>query len=130
MRRIITASLLCSSMLFPVAANASKPTDDVSASAPHRRVSSGVVPPTVLNAVDVIPPEDFSSGSLPNYAKVSLSLTVDAKGNAEDIQVVKSINPVWDARVIEAVREFHFRPGTLDKQRIPMDMNLTIEIKR
>ncbi len=39
-------------------------------------------------------------------------------------------SPFWDARVIETVRQFQFKPGTVDNQPTPVDMNLTVNITR
>jgi hypothetical protein len=55
---------------------------------------------------------------------------VNAKGEPTDVHVVKGINAFWDARVADAVRQFHYRPGSIDEKPIPVDMNLTINIKR
>jgi TonB family protein len=125
MRRILATSLLLSSLSFPAAAIASTTGDDASAPTPVR-VSTGVVPPAVLDAANVSLPAAFTDGNIPANAQVSLTLTVDQNGRPRNIQVVKSFDAFWDARVVEAVRQFHFRPGTIDNQAIPVDMNLTV----
>ena len=51
----------------------------------------------------------------PADAQVGLSLTVDQNGRPQNIQVIKSLTPFWDARVIDAVSKFHFRAGTIDQ---------------
>jgi hypothetical protein len=35
-----------------------------------------------------------------------------------------------NAPVLSAVRNFRFRPATLDKQAVPVDMNLVIQVQR
>jgi TonB family protein len=130
MRRIVASTLLFSSLIFPAAANASSPSADSTASTSSLRISTGVVAPTVLDAVNITVPESISSYPLRADQTVTLSLTVDENGQAHDVQVVKSLNPFWDARVVDAVQQFHFRAGTLDNQPIAMEMNLVVNIER
>jgi TonB family protein len=68
--------------------------------------------------------------AIPADAQVSLSLTINEKGQPENIQVTKSFSRFWDARVIDTVREFHFKPATVDNQPTPVDMNLVVNITR
>jgi TonB family protein len=65
-----------------------------------------------------------------NGAEVVLALTVDAKGNAENIRVVKSADPDLDARVVTGVSQAHFRPAKLDNQAIPVDLNMIVQVNR
>ncbi len=129
MRRVLATSLLLSSLSLPAAAKASTPVDDASAPTPTR-VSTGVVAPIILDSVNLSMPSGFSVVDIPADAQVGLSLTVDQNGRPQNIQVIKSLTPFWDARVIDAVSKFHFRAGTIDKQPTPVDLNLTVNIAR
>lgn len=129
MRRIVAGSILLSSLLLPAAANAKQPLDDASAPTPTR-VSTGVIEPVLLRSISLALPEGLPKENIPVDAQVGLTLTVDAKGWPQDIRVVKGFNPYWDARILEAVRQFHYRPGTMDTTAIPVDMNLTVTIGR
>ncbi len=127
MRRILATSILLSSLILPAAAFASTPVDDATAPTPTR-VSTGVIFPTLVQTVDVAIPDGFAGSPIPGDAQVGLTLTVDASGQPQDIRVVKSLDPRWDARVVDAVSKFHFRAGSIDNQPVPVDMNLTINI--
>jgi|HubBroStandDraft_5_1064220.scaffolds.fasta_scaffold1136931_1 TonB family protein len=129
MRRILAISSLLSSLVLPAAAFASTPVDDASAPTPIR-VSSGVTQPVLVNSAFLDIPSGYSIDAIPTDAQVSLSLTVNEKGQPENIQVTKSFSKFWDARVIDTVREFHFKPATVDNQPTPVDMNLVINIAR
>jgi len=129
MRRILAVSLLLPSLLLPAVANASKPVDDASAPTPVR-VSTGVVEPVLLGSAALSLPEDFSLDFIPSGAQVSLALTVDQNGQPQNVHVVKSFNPFWDSRVVDAVRQFHYKPGTVSNQPVPVDVNLTVNIAR
>jgi len=129
MRRILMSSLLLSSLTLPAAAFASTPVDDATAPTPIR-VSSGVTQPVLVNSAYLEIPDGYSIDAIPSGAQVSLSLTINEKGQPENIQVTKSYNSFWDARVIETVREFRFKPGTVDNQPTPVDMNLVVNITK
>ncbi len=129
MRRILATSILLSSLTLPAAAFASTPVDDATAPTPTR-VSSGVVAPIILDSVNLSLPDGFTPSDLPADAQVGLALTVDANGRPQNIHVVKSLTPFWDARVVDAVSRFHYRAGTVDKQPTPVDLNLTVNISK
>jgi TonB family protein len=129
MRRILVSSLLLSSLTLPAAAFASTPVDDATAPTPIR-VSTGVTEPVLINSAYLSVPSGYSIDAIPSDAQVGLSLTINEKGQPENIQVTKSYNKFWDARVIETVREFHFKPGTVDNEPTPVDMNLVVNITK
>jgi hypothetical protein len=130
MRHILAGSILLSSMLLPAAAGAMQPSDDATTSTQPVRVSTGVIAPTLLNSIGLALPDGLPKESIPVNAQVGLTLTVDENGTPQDVHVVKGINPFWDARIADEVRQFHYRPGSIDAKPIPVDMNLTITIAR
>jgi TonB family protein len=73
-------------------------------------------------------PDGLSRTFVSMDTQVGLSLTVDSNGRAQDIKIVKSSNPYWDARVVDAIQRSHFRPGKVDDTPIPVEMNLTVTI--
>src|SRR5580692_2253862 len=100
MRRVLAASLLLPSLFLPAVASASTPVDDATAPTPVR-VSTGVIAPVLLGSPVLSLPMGFSFDLVPSDAHVQLSLTVDEKGNPQNIHVVKSFSPFVDSRVIE-----------------------------
>lgn len=130
MRRNVVSVLLLGSMLFPVAAVASQTKTDASLTTPNLRVSTGVVAPSIVETAAIAVPQGMISDAVPAGAQVGLSLTVDQNGVPQNIQVVRSLNQAWDASVVDAVRQFRFRPGTIDRKPIPVDVNLTVNITR
>jgi TonB family protein len=130
MRRILVASLMLVPMFLPAAAVASQSAGDSSASTPARPLSTGVTLPKIVYTTDVsVSPDTFDQLS-PSEAKVVLSLAVDAQGKAQNVQVVNSVNSKLDEHVIDAVRQFRWRPGTLDHQPVPVDLNLIVYVRR
>jgi TonB family protein len=128
MRRILITSLLLSPMLFTASAVASHPGTDAAAPTQDLRISTGVIAPIVLSST-TIDPLSYSL-LIPDNAKVGLTMKVDAQGRPNDIQVIKPVNPFLDKRVVDAVSKFRFHPAMLDQQAIPVDMNLTVEVKK
>jgi TonB family protein len=129
MRRILAASLLFSPMLFTAAVSASQPAIDASAPTELRSVSTGVTLPTVIHSTNIQFPSDTFREKIPNDAELVLTLSVDEKGNPQNIQVVSPIDKFLDARVVDAVRQFRFTPATLDNQPIPIDMTMDVVLQ-
>jgi hypothetical protein len=129
MRRVLAASLLLPSLFLPAVAKASTPVDDATAPTPVR-VSTGVIAPVLLGKAVLSLPVGYSFDLIPADAQVQLSLTVDEKGQPQNIHIVKSFSPFIDANVIDTVSQFHFRPGTIDNQPVAVDLNLTVNVAR
>ncbi|MGA2675012.1 MAG: TonB family protein [Terracidiphilus sp.] len=130
MRRILVASLLLSPMLFTAAAFASPAMDDASASTQLLPISTGVKPAKIVHTTNIEFPSDTFSETIPNDTEVVLTMNVDEKGTPQNIQIVRSADKFLDARVLEAVSQFRFRPAMLDKKPIPTDMTLNVVVKR
>jgi len=127
MRRIIASSIVLSSLLLPAAAFASTSSDEPAASTPAPRISTGVIGPTLLNTISLTVPD---LAMVPIESQVGVSFVVNENGVPENIQVTKGINALLDSKVVEAVSRLHYRPGTIDDKKIPVDMNLTVIISK
>jgi TonB family protein len=128
MRRILVASLL-SSFVLTAAAATPKPANDAATTAPPLAVSTGVTEAQLLHSTKIEIPDDAVIESLPNPAKVVLRINLDETGSPTHVQVVQSLSPAVDARVMQAVRSFRWRPAVLDNQTIPVDVNLIVEVR-
>jgi TonB family protein len=127
MRRILAASLIVAPFLLSAAANASQPGSDAVAS--PRPLSTGVIPARVLYTprIDLTP---AAAETLPPNAEVVLKLSVDADGQPQDVQVVKSPNHYLDEPVSAAIRQARFRAATLDHQPVATDLTLTVVVQQ
>jgi TonB family protein len=88
------------------------------------------VAPALINSISLQIPNEVAWQTLPPEAKVSVSFTVDTAGKPKDIQITKSLNAFWDARVIEALQKSQYRPATVSKSPVPMNVDLTVKIDR
>ena len=131
MRRIQVASALLFPLLCTAAAVASSPaTDAAAASTSTLRVSTEVTPAEVVYAPHITLPEDGTAQGFPNIAEIVVHMNVDETGKAQDVKVVRSLYPTLNEHVVDAVRQFRFRPAKLDDQAVPVDMNLKIQLQR
>jgi TonB family protein len=115
MRRILLASILLAP-LATTAAFASTTANDANTPTQVTRISTGVTAPKLLDEATVVIPQDVYDSVLPKQVEVGISLNVDEKGNAQNVQIAKPFNRDLDERVVAAVQKFHFRPATLDNQ--------------
>ena len=123
MRAPLTAILLAS-LLAPATY-----AESAAADAPTR-ITTGVVPPAVLNSGNFTVTSDALAGVGLDKPAVVLALKVNEKGYAENVRILRSVNPRVDVQVLAAVRAFRFRPATLDQQPVPVDLELTVVVQR
>lgn len=122
------AALILTSLLTPAAVYANSA--EAAASVPPIRITTGVVPPVVLNSGNFTVTSDALAGVGLDRPAVALALKVNEKGLTENVHVIRSVNPRVDAQVLEAVRNYRFRPATLDQQPVPVDLELTVVVQR
>jgi TonB family protein len=127
MRRILAATVLISPLFLSAAALASQPISDAVAST--RVQSTGVTPVHVLYTPR-IELSTAAAETMPPNVEVVLKLNVDASGQPQDVQVVKSPNHILDEPVSAAIRQARFRPATLDNQPVATDLTLTVVVQQ
>jgi TonB family protein len=49
----------------------------------------------------------------------ALDLLIDEKGHVTSAAIVKSVQPRYDAQLLEAARQWTYRPATKDGQPVP-----------
>jgi TonB family protein len=96
-----------------------------------RRISTGVKEAKLIKQAETgLSASDFHTSDL-STQKMIVRFVVDESGTPKNIEVVKPINPEVDSRVLAAVRQYRYRPATLDGQVIASDLelNLNFEIR-
>jgi TonB family protein len=122
------AAILLTSLLAPAAVYANS--SEAAAAGSPVRITTGVVPPAVLNSGNFTVTSDALAGVGLDKPAVVLALKVNEKGFAENVRVVRSVNPRVDMQVLDAVRSYRFRPATLDQQPVALDLELTVVVQR
>ncbi len=102
---------------------------DVRALNPERPISTGVIAPKLLTPPKiVVATSDFHEHDL-SSEKAVVSFKVDAEGTPHHVQIIKSVNPEVDSKVVAAVSTWHFTPATLDDQAVPINLNLVVQFQ-
>jgi TonB family protein len=94
------------------------------------QVSTGVVEPQIVKQAPVVLDGLKLDWEHPQDNKVVLALAIDEKGTVQNLTVLKSYNKALDERVVEAVRKYEFKPATLDKQPIPVSLELSVVVQQ
>jgi len=87
------------------------------------RVGGQIKPPVKIKDVRAVYPADAQSARV--QGAVIVEITVAPDGTVSDAKVLRSI-PLLDAAALEAVRQWQFTPTTLDGQRVPVIMTVTV----
>lgn len=90
------------------------------------RPGNGVTTPVLVR--EVKPGYTSEAMRAKIQGSVLLQCTVQTDGSVTDIQVIRSLDPVFglDQQAINAARQWRFRPGTLRDQPVPVQ--ITIEL--
>jgi TonB family protein len=147
MRRIILSTLFLSTVLLhaqsatkgqgetlearndAASASAVQPATDAAALPSGRRISTGVTWPKLISVPTVsVSATDFPTRDLAAEHMV-VGFLVDEKGIPQNIHLLKSVNQSVDQRVLDAVRQYRFKPGTLDDQNVAVDVNLIVNFQ-
>lgn len=92
------------------------------------RVSTGVTHPKLIHSVNVSTDGDLIS-ALPNFERIAVvDMIVEEDGKPSDLKISKSLGPIVDKNVLEAVSQFRFKPATLDSQptAIPLELEVVL----
>ncbi len=103
-------------------------TDNSTASQPLR-ISTGVVwPKLIAEPAFKVSQEDFV-GHNPALSHLIVAFKVDENGIPQNVHLLNSINPEVDGLVTDSVRQYRFEPGTLDNQKIAVDVNMRVNFE-
>jgi TonB family protein len=91
------------------------------------KVGGDVTAPRVIDKVDPVYTEDARRDKI--SGPVMLSMTIGTDGMAHDISVIKSLDPGLDVKAVEAVQQWHFAPGTLKGEAVPVRATVEINFK-
>jgi TonB family protein len=93
------------------------------------RVSTGVVAPQLLQPV-TLPVANLSMTHLASKdTTVVVTMTVDATGKPTELAVAQSAGDALDQRVVSAISQARFKPGTLDGQPYALPVRLSVVVQ-
>ncbi len=90
-------------------------------------VSEGMTPPRVLNSID---PSSNEYAQKYGIAGMELLRTVvDATGVPRQMAIARPIGFGLDEKAVEAVKNSHFRPATMNGQPVPVVIDLVVTFR-
>jgi protein TonB len=90
-------------------------------------VGGGVAAPQLIYSVD---PEFSDEARRAKFQGVcTVSLVVDAQGNPQRVQVVRHLGMGLDQRAVAAVRQYRFKPATLQGKPVPVEVNIEVNFR-
>jgi len=103
-------------------------TSDHSAIPTVVRISSGITAPVLVHTVDVDREHVLQNASLEDRV-VRVGMTIDASGTPTDLKVLQSTDKFTDQAILEAAKQYRYKPATLNGSAVPIEMtvNFTIE---
>jgi TonB family protein len=129
-RGILIASVILASLtaMHPLRAQgigSSTASDQKSTAGPVYKVGGDVSAPVVIQAVA----PQYTPGAISKKIEGSalVSLQVDENGNPNHIRVLRGLGNGLDAKAIEAVEHYKFKPGMKDGKAVAVEWNLEIK---
>lgn len=61
--------------------------------------------------------------------KVVVKAVIDEQGNVAEVDVVESLESVYDQAAMDAIKQWRFKPATLDGEAVPVYYTLTINFR-
>jgi TonB family protein len=93
------------------------------------KVSTGVVAPKLTSTVPVaVAPAETGPAVLAGH-RATVAMVVDTTGKPSSLSVVDSNDASLNTRFLDAVRQFRFKPGTVNGQPVAFPVNLVVTVK-
>jgi protein TonB len=96
-------------------------------SGPPYRVGGDVKAPVVINRVEPIYPEEARKARIMGIVIVEATISED--GIVKNVEVLKPLPFGLDQAALDAVKQWTFKPATLDGKPVAVRFNLTINFK-
>ena len=87
-------------------------------------VGGGVAAPQVIHSVE--PQFSDAARNAKYQGTVSIQLIVDPQGNPQDIHVIRHLGMGLDAKAIEAIRQYKFKPAMYQGHPVPVQMVIDV----
>jgi protein TonB len=91
------------------------------------RVTGEVKAPVLVHKVEPVYPQIFVRSGVP--ATVVVRCVIDRNGAVRDPEIVVSAAPPFNAAVLDAVRKWRFRPGSLRGEAVEVYLDLTVSFR-
>jgi periplasmic protein TonB len=90
-------------------------------------VGGGVAAPQLIFAPD---PEFSDEARRAKFQGICVvSLIVDPQGNPQRVQVVRHLGMGLDQKAVDAVKQYRFKPATLQGKPVPVEVNIEVTFR-
>jgi TonB family protein len=90
-------------------------------------VGGGVAAPQLIFAPD---PEFSDEARRAKFQGICVvSLIVDPQGNPQRVQVVRHLGMGLDEKAVDAVKQYRFKPATLQGKPVPVEVNIEVTFR-
>jgi TonB family protein len=103
-------------------------TSDHSATPTVVRISSGITAPVLVYTVDVDRDHVLQNPTLEDRV-VRVKMTIDASGTPTDLKVLQSTDEFTDQAILDAAKQYRYKPATLNGSAVPMEMTVNFKIE-
>ncbi len=93
------------------------------------RVSTGVVKAKLIHSVAIPTQPTVEWNNAGKYRTAVVEMVVDENGKPSEVKLVKSAGSDLDKGVLAAVREYRFEPATVSNVRVPVTVDLKVNIQ-
>ena len=90
-------------------------------------VAKGRKPPVLLYSVD--PELSEQARREHKSGNVNVALVVDENGRPQDVRVVKGVGMGLDEKAVEAVKQYRFKPATVEGKPVPMRLFIEVNFQ-
>ncbi len=88
------------------------------------RIAGAITAPALLTRVEPEYPRVAVAANISGV--VILEATVNTDGQVAEVRVLRSVNPLLDAEALKAVRQWRYSPLTLNGERYPFVLTVTL----
>jgi TonB family protein len=95
-----------------------------------QKITKDVIPPKLISSSEPVYPESEKKVKGKFEGSCVVGMVVDKEGITQDVHIVRSLAPDFDASAIEAVKQYRFIPATRAGEVIPVKLSVEVNFKK
>ena len=95
-----------------------------------QKITKDVIPPKLISSSEPVYPEAEKKLKGKFEGSCVVGMVVDKDGNTQNVHIVRSLAPDFDASAIEAVRQYRFTPATKAGEVIPVKLSVEVNFRK
>ncbi|GGG82688.1 M56 family metallopeptidase [Edaphobacter dinghuensis] len=94
------------------------------------KIGKDVIAPKLVSSVEPQFPESERGKKDKFEGRCLVGFVVDSSGAVHDVHVKRSLRPDFDAKAVEAVEQYHFKPAMRAGEPVAVALNVEVDFKR